>query len=74
MFGLCLLFLNRKAVWSKEHIFPNFCCDVEDPLRCVVQNSELLHTYAHAGARRVRKVSRLCFVRALNWERQPTKI
>ena len=42
-----------------KHIFPNYCCDAEDPLLCVVQNSELLHTYAHAGALRVRK----CFPR-----------
>ena len=74
MFGLWVLFLNRKAAGSKEHIFPNYCCDAEDPLPCDVKNSELLHTYAHAEARRVRKFFPLNSVRALNRERQPTKI
>ena len=56
MFGVRLLLVTRKAVGTKEHIFLNFCCDAEDPLRCVVQNSELLHNYAHAGLTKIGNV------------------
>ena len=43
---------------TNEHIFANFSCDSDDPLRCVVQNTELLHNFAHAGVHGVRE----CFL------------
>jgi len=43
-------------VGTNEHIFANFSCDADHPLRCVLQNTELLHTFAQAGFTELRNV------------------
>ena len=40
---------------TNEHICANFSCDADHPLHYVVQNTELLRNFVHAGAQGVRK-------------------
>jgi len=50
-------------VGTNDNIFANFGCDSDGPLRCVVQNTELLFTYAHVGFNGVWKCFPLYFVK-----------
>lgn len=48
---------------TNEHIFANFICETDVPLRCVARNSELLQNYAHTGIHAIRKYFPLYFLK-----------